>query len=171
MSLLVETVRREIKTLMENDIRLSAIGDLEQLHPKTLTALKEGMEKTKENERMVLTLALNYSGRWDILQASKRLANDAKSGKIDSQSIDENLFSSYLSTAQMPDPDFLIRTSGEHRLSNFLLWELSYAEFYFTDVFWPAFSKDEFYRAILDFQNRERRFGKISEQLSTQIKI
>ncbi len=167
MHLLIETVRNEISTLNENDIRLSAVGDLHSLPAKTYNALIEGMEKTKNNKRMVLTLALNYSSRWEITEAVKSLVKDIKSGEIDEKDIDDKLFENYLKTHDIPDPEMLIRTSGEYRISNYLLWQIAYAELYFTDIFWPDFRKNHLFEAIINFQNRERRFGKTSEQLSS----
>ncbi len=164
MSLLVETIRKEVSTLMENKIRLRAIGDLSKLPDKTLAALQEGMEITRENDRMTLTLALNYSARWEIMEAAKKIHWDATKG-LDSEKLTEEIFQSYLTTYDMPDPELLIRTSGEKRISNFLLWQIAYTELYFTETFWPDFRKNDLYKAIIDFQNRERRFGKISEQL------
>jgi undecaprenyl diphosphate synthase len=164
MSLLVETIRKEVSTLMENKIRLRAIGDLSKLPDKTLAALQEGMEITRENDRMTLTLALNYSARWEIMEAAKKIHWDATKG-LDSEKLTEEIFQSYLTTYDLPDPELLIRTSGEKRISNFLLWQIAYTELYFTETFWPDFRKNDLYKAIIDFQNRERRFGKISEQL------
>ena len=166
MSLLVETLRKEISTLNDNNIRLKAIGDLSKLPSRTHKALLEGIETTKNNTRMTLVLALNYSAKWEITQASKRFALDVKDKLRKVEDMDESLFESYLSTQGIPDPELLIRTSGEHRVSNFLLWQIAYTEFYFTDIFWPEFNKEQFYQAILDFQNRERRFGKTSEQIT-----
>ena len=166
MTLLVETLRKEIATLNENNIKLNAIGDLSQLPKRTHQALLEGNENTANNSRMTLNLALNYSAKWEIVEASRKLAEDVKNNLIDAKDINESRFESYLSPRNMPDPELLIRTSGEHRVSNFLLWQIAYSEFYFTDIFWPEFDKNEFYKAILDFQNRERRFGKTSEQIS-----
>ncbi len=165
MHLLVETVKGELNTLNENSIRLNAIGDLENLPPKTYQALKEGIEDTKNNDRMTLTLALNYSSRWELSRAMRQIAQKVKAGELSLDQIDDDCVSQQLTTAQMPDPELLIRTSGEHRVSNFLLWQLAYTEFYFTDIFWPEFTKVEFYKAILDFQLRERRFGQTSDQL------
>ncbi len=163
MMLLVETVRSEIKTLDKNNIRLRAIGDIEKLPPKTYKALLDGIEKTKNNTRMTLVLALNYSAKWEILRSAQRLAERAVAGEIQPADIDEVAFEQELSTAGIPDPELLIRTSGEARLSNFLLWQLAYSEFYFTRTFWPDFKAEEFYQAIWSYQNRERRFGMISE--------
>lgn len=165
MSLLVETLRNEINTLNENNIRLQAIGDLEKLPPKTHKALLEAIQNTQHNQRMTLVLALNYSAKWEILEATRKISTLVKAGQIATDDINEELFSTSLSTNGIPDPELLIRTSGETRLSNFLLWQIAYAELYFTDIFWPEFNKDAFYKAIVNYQNRERRFGKTSEQL------
>ena len=166
MRLLVDTIYKEVKTLNDNNIRLRAIGDLSYLPKETRKALLKGIEDTKENTRMDLILALNYSGRWDILNAVKTIAMDAKNGALDLENIDEDHFKSYLSTRNYPDPELMIRTSGESRLSNFLLWELSYAEFQFLPIYWPDFRKQHLYESLLNFQNRERRFGMTSEQVS-----
>jgi undecaprenyl diphosphate synthase len=165
MSLLISTVRNELKTLNKNSIRLNAIGDLSKLPPKTYKTLMEGIEDTKDNDRMILTLALNYSARWEITEAVKRIAEDVKHGKIEISDINDALVQGKLTTHDMPDPALMIRTSGEQRISNYLLWQLAYAELYFTDTFWPDFNKEELYKAIVDYQSRERRFGRISEQL------
>jgi undecaprenyl diphosphate synthase len=165
MALLVETLHKEIHTLMENNIRLQAIGEIEKLPSKTYKALLGGIEKTKDNTRMTLILALNYSAKWDIVRASRRLAHQVKKGLLQPEDINEQTFSNALSTQGIPNPELLIRTSGESRLSNFLLWQIAYAELYFTPLFWPDFRKQHLYQAIIDFQRRERRFGKISEQL------
>ena len=165
MTLLVETTHKEIKTLQENDIRLEAIGDLDKLPPRTRKALFNAMKETENNKRMSLVLALNYSGKGELLRAIQKIGNQVKEGNINPEDIDIKLIDQYLYTAHIPDPELLIRTSGEHRISNFLLWQSAYTEFYFTNIFWPDFTKEEFYKAIIDFQNRERRFGKTSEQL------
>lgn len=167
MKLLVDTLHNEVKTLNKNNIKLQAIGDLERLPPKTLKALQEGIESTKNNDRMTLILALNYSAKWEILQATKIIAQKTRDGKLEPENIDESIFENALSTQGIPDPELLIRTSGETRLSNFLLWQIAYAELYFTPVYWPDFDKEKFWAAIIEFQNRERRFGKTSEQLKT----
>jgi len=167
MTLLVETIRKEIDTLNKNNIKLLAIGDISKLPAKTHKALIEGIENTKNNTRMTLVLALNYSSKWEILEATKKIAQKVSSGDLKLKDIDESLFSHHLSTVNIPDPEFLIRTSGESRLSNFLLWQLAYAEFYFTPIYWPDFDKAQFYNAILSYQNRERRFGMISEQIKS----
>ena len=165
MTLLVETVKSELKTLNKNNIRLQAIGDLSKLPSKTYKTLLEGIELTKDNTRMTLVLALNYSSRWEIVEATKKIALDVQNGILKVDDIDAALFSHNLTTKDIPDPELMIRTSGEHRISNYLLWQAAYAEFYFTPVLWPDFRKDDFYQAIIDFQGRERRFGKTSEQL------
>ena len=166
LHLLVETLSKEIHTLMENNIRLTAIGDLAALPDHTRRALLEGIEKTKANTRMTLVLALNYSGRWDIVQAARNIARSVQEGKLDPDQIDEKHFQEYLATREIPDPEFMIRTSGEQRTSNFLCYQLAYAELYFTTVLWPDFRKEHLYNAIVAYQQRERRFGMISEQLA-----
>ncbi|NBC08594.1 MAG: isoprenyl transferase [Bacteroidetes bacterium] len=165
MRLLVETLAKEVNTLHKNNIRLKAIGDLSKLPDSTRKALLEGIEHTKANTRMTLVLALNYSGKWDLAQAAQRLGQQVKDGQINPEDISQEAVANALSTSGMPDPELLIRTSGEARISNFLLWQIAYTELYFTPVFWPDFRKDDLYTAILDYQNRERRFGKISEQV------
>lgn len=165
MQLLVDTLYKEINTLTKNDIRLKAIGELHSLPASTHKALQEGIANTAANQRMTLVLALNYSGRWDIVQASQKLAQQVSEGVLPLEALDEQALQGALSTADLPEPELLIRTSGEHRLSNFLLWECAYTEFHFSSVFWPDFGKEHFYQALIDFQNRERRFGKISEQI------
>ncbi|MEZ4908056.1 MAG: isoprenyl transferase [Saprospiraceae bacterium] len=161
MSLLVSSIKKEMNSLMKNGIKLCAIGDIKNLHEKSYKSLKKGIEDTKNNEKLTLILALNYSGKWDILNAINTILKD---GNI--KEVDEDVFSSYLDASQYPDPELMIRTGGEMRLSNFLLWESAYSELYFTDVKWPEFDKEAFCKAIYDYQNRERRFGKISEQLT-----
>ena len=165
MKLLSKTISEELDTLNNNNIRLNAIGDLERLPKYNYDALIDTIEKTKNNSRMTLTLCLSYSGRWEITQAAKMIAEKVKSGELQTEQIDDKCFSTFLNTKDMPDPELLIRTSGEERLSNFLLWQLAYSEFYFTDKFWPDFGKEDLYEAIVDYQSRERRFGKTSEQL------
>jgi undecaprenyl diphosphate synthase len=164
MALLVETLSKEIETLNKNNVRLDAIGNLRLLPEATYRALMAGIEATKNNTRTTLILALNYSGKWDITQAMQRVAKEVHEGKLLPEAIDESAIQVHLSTAGKPDPELLIRTSGELRLSNFLLWQLAYAELYFSPVFWPEFRKEHFYQAILEYQQRERRFGKTSEQ-------
>lgn len=166
MDILVSTIREELETMNKNNIRLGVIGDVNRLPPLTRKALMEGIEKTKENTRMTLTLALNYSARWEITEAMRKAAQLVSEGKLSPADINEAQVSSLLATSHMPDPELLIRTSGEHRISNFLLWQIAYTELYFSDVYWPDFEREDFYNAIIDFQHRERRFGKISEQLT-----
>jgi len=145
---------------------LQAIGDLSKLPKDTYRALMDGIEKTRHHTRMTLVLALNYSAKWEIVEASKKLAFAAKNNELSIEDIDESKFSNSLSTAGMPDPELLIRTSGEQRISNFLLWQIAYAELRFFPIFWPDFRREHLYEAIVDFQKRERRFGKTSEQVS-----
>ncbi|MBI1286306.1 MAG: isoprenyl transferase [Flavobacteriales bacterium] len=166
MTLLVKTINKETKTLMDNDIRLNAIGDMESLPKGCYRELLEAIEKTKDNKRMTLTLALSYSSKWELVRAIKAIAKNVKSGKLDADAIDESTIDEHLCTLGIPDPELLIRTSGEQRISNFLLWQIAYAELYFTDKLWPDFDRTDFEKAIIDYQGRERRFGKISEQVS-----
>jgi undecaprenyl diphosphate synthase len=166
MTLLVKTINKETKTLTDNNIRLNAIGDLQSLPTSCLKELNEAIEKTKDNTRMTLTLALSYSSKWEITEAIKTIANNVKTGKLKVEDIDESTIDQHLCTLNIPDPELLIRTSGEHRISNFLLWQIAYAELYFTDKLWPDFDRKDFEGAIIDYQGRERRFGKISEQVS-----
>ncbi len=166
MNLLVQALRRETKKLNENDIRLNAIGQIERFPKQCQKQLAEALEITKDNNRMQLCLALSYSGRWDITQAVRKIADAVKSGDINPEDIDDNLINDHLVTADIPDPDLIIRTSGEFRISNFLLWQLAYSELYITNTFWPDFRRDELYKAIESYQKRERRFGKISEQVA-----
>ena len=165
MKLLIKTLRSETEKLHKNDIKLMAIGDIDSLPREVRQELKEAMEKTKNNKRMVLNLALSYSGRWEIIEAVKEIARDVKKGKVKIEEIDDKLFSNYLKTAGIPDPDLLIRTSGELRISNFLLWQIAYTELYITDCLWPDFRRKHLYEAIRDYQRRERRFGMTSEQI------
>lgn len=166
MELLVATINKETKTLMKNGVRLNAIGDLKSLPEKCYDQLQETIQKTSANTRCTLTLALSYSSRWEIAQAARKLAELAKEGKISPDEINEDMFASHLSTANIPDPELMIRTSGEHRISNYLLWQLAYAELYFTSRLWPDFRREDLHEAIIDFQKRERRFGMISEQIN-----
>ncbi len=165
MGLLESYLKNELRNLMEQDIRLHISGDISMLPERTRKVVEEVTEATKGNRSMILNLAVSYSGRWDIVQAVKRIAEDVKSGIIDVNDINEVLFKSYLSTAQLPPPDLLIRTSGEMRISNFFLWDLAYTELYFTPTLWPEFTEEEFIEAILDYQRRERRFGMTTEQV------
>ncbi len=159
MSLLLEFLETQLKTLMENNVRLKAIGRLKQLPEEVYTALMQVVDETSGNDSGTLVFALNYGGRAEIVDAAKKLAKDVKSGEIAVDEIDEKLFSEYLYDPELPDPDMMIRTSGEMRLSNFLLWELSYSELYVTDVYWPDFGKEDLGRAIDSFYGRDRRFG------------
>lgn len=165
MSLLVSTIDAETKTLTENNIRLLAIGDFERMPEKVSNKLNEIMDRTAGNTGMSLILALSYSSRWEILNAVRRIAGDAKAGKLNTNELTAAQFGNYLTTKDIPDPELLIRTSGEYRISNFLLWQIAYAELYFTGKLWPDFNEEDLYTAILDYQRRERRFGKISEQI------
>jgi undecaprenyl diphosphate synthase len=161
MNLLVSSIRSETKTLMENKIRLNTIGDLNHLPKKCLKELQEAKDMTKDNTNMVLTLALSYSGRWEILEAVKKIVDKG----IESENITEELFRENLFDPSIPDPELLIRTSGELRISNFLLWQIAYSELYFTKTLWPDFRKKDLYEALIEYQQRERRFGKTSEQV------
>jgi len=165
MHLLLQTINKETETLLKNNIRLNAIGDLENLPGSTYKGLMKIINETSGNDRMTLTLALSYSSRWEILDTMRKLALQVKENKIDIEDLDQELIANQLNTAGIPDPELLIRTSGEYRISNFLLWQIAYAELYFTPKLWPDFRKEDLYEAILDFQNRERRFGKTSEQI------
>jgi len=161
MTLLVSAIHKETKTLMDNNIKLSTIGATDSLPSKAKKELLEAIDKTKNNTRMTLILALSYSGRWEILNAAKNLIVD----DIAPDAINEQVFQQYLTTKSVPDPELLIRTSGEYRISNFLLWQIAYSELYFTETLWPDFRRRDLEKAILDFQNRERRFGKTTEQI------
>lgn len=165
MELLVTTIRKEVSTLNKNNIRLHVIGDLKMLPEHARNELQEGLDMTAANTGLNLVMALSYSGRWELLEAVRRIAKAVKSGGLDPAQIDEQILQNNLSTHAFPDPELMIRTSGEYRISNFLLYQLAYAELYFTDVCWPDFRKKNLYEALLDYQQRERRFGKISEQL------
>lgn len=166
MELLITTINGEIGTLHKHDIRLNAIGDIASLPQKCIDDLKNAMENTADHTACTLTLALSYSAKWEILAAAKKLALQVKEGTIDVNDITEEAFSSQLTTVNMPDPELMIRTSGEHRVSNFLLWQMAYTELYFTETLWPDFRQEDLFEAIVDYQKRERRFGKISEQLN-----
>jgi undecaprenyl diphosphate synthase len=166
MQILIQTLRKEARKLNENDIRLTAIGQIERFPAKCRRELQEAMDMTKDNKRMELCLALSYSGRWDITQAVQKLAQKVAEGELKPEDITSGMIGANLSTGNEPDPDLIIRTSGEYRISNFLLWQLAYSEFYITETFWPEFRRDELYEAIASYQKRERRYGKISEQVS-----
>ena len=166
MELLVSTISAETPQLNKKNVRLQAIGNLNSLPPACLQELNESIELTSKNTGLTLVLALSYSSKWELISAVKQIATDAKNGGINIDDITEKHIEQYLCTKNIPDPELMIRTSGEHRISNFLLWQLAYAEFYFTDKLWPDFRKDDLYEAILNYQNRERRFGKTSDQLT-----
>ena len=165
MDLMVIAIKRELPEMMEEQIRLNVIGDIEQLPPHTKETLISCIEETSGNTGLNLVLAISYSSRWEIITAVKNIATGVVSGELSLNSIDETLISQYLTTKGIPDPDLLIRTGGEYRISNFLMWQLSYSELYFTDVYWPDFREENLYEAIVDYQNRERRFGKTGDQI------
>ncbi|SEA64540.1 isoprenyl transferase [Bizionia paragorgiae] len=166
MRLLVSSLKKEIKTLTNNNIKLNAIGNLNLLPKKVFKELQEVIDITKTNTRMTLTLALSYGSREEMVNAVKKISNKVKNNIISAENIDESIINEHLYTQNLPDVDLLIRTSGEQRISNFLLWQIAYAELYFTPVLWPDFKKQHLYDAIIEYQNRERRFGKTSEQIS-----
>ena len=165
MHLFVETIEQELPTLNKNGIRLRAIGDIASMPQQNIDKLTETIAKTEHNNKMDLVLALSYSGRWEILDAVRKIIKDQQKNLISPEEITEELFSSYLNTAGIPDPELLIRTSGELRISNYLLWQIAYTELYITPKLWPEFDKEDLYEAIIDFQNRERRFGMTSDQI------
>ena len=171
MRLLVKSIHNEMKTLMENNIRLKTIGNFGALPVKSQQELSKAINKTSGNTGLTLVLALSYSSRWEILEATRGIARRVASRELIPEEIELSVFTSHLSTHGIPDPELLIRTSGEYRISNFLLWQIAYTELYFTPTLWPDFTKDEFYRAILDYQHRERRFGLTSDQLAPPGKI
>lgn len=164
MKLLIHTIERERQTLLENDVRLRTIGDISMLPSACQRELRKTQEHTQENRRLTLTLALSYSGQWDIVQAVRQIAEDVKAGRLEPEAIDEAVIARHLATADMPDPDLLVRTGGEYRLSNFLLWQAAYTELYITDEFWPDFRREQLYAAIRDYQDRDRRFGRVEAQ-------
>jgi undecaprenyl diphosphate synthase len=166
MELLVSTISKETKTLMENGVRLNAIGNLSSLPDRCLRQLQEAIEKTSGNTNCTLTLALSYSSRWEITEATKSIASKVRDGELKTEDITEELFAAHLNTADMPDPELMIRTSGEHRISNYMLWQIAYSELYFTSKLWPDFRREDLFEAVIDFQKRERRFGMTSEQLN-----
>lgn len=168
MDLLVGTMVKELDELSTNGVRLNAIGDLESLPESCREALQEGMDRTVKNDRITLTLALSYSSRWEILRMVRKLADKAANAALEPGSINERTIAEHLCTSGMPDPELLIRTSGEQRVSNFLLWQIAYAELWFTQVLWPDFRKEHLFQAVYDFQNRERRFGLVSEQVASK---
>lgn len=166
MNLLIDTIKNEVKTLNKNQIRLMAIGDLTSLPKKAQEKLQTAINETADNNRMTLVLALSYSAKSEITEAVKNIAQQVKAGDLDVESIDESTIDNVLYTKEIPDPELMIRTSGEHRISNFLLWQLAYAELYFTPKLWPDFREEDLYDALICYQRRERRFGKTSEQLT-----
>lgn len=165
MNLLIKSLKDELNTLQKNNIKLNSIGNLSLLPKSAQKELLEVINKTKENQHMTLTLALSYGAREELISAIKTISNKVKNNIISSESIDETIINQHLYTHNLPDVDLLIRTSGEHRISNFLLWQIAYAELYFTDVLWPDFTEENLYEAIISYQKRERRFGKTSEQI------
>ena len=165
MDLLVKSISSEIESLHKNEVRLKTIGDISNLPVSCQNALADAMERTKDNKKVTLILALSYSSRWEITKAISKMAKEIEENNLKSDEINEQLISSYLSTADYPDPELLIRTSGENRISNFLMWQMAYTELFFTDTLWPDFTKESFFEAIVDYQDRERRFGKTTEQL------
>ena len=168
MELLVNTIHKETKTLMENNIRLKAIGNLNDLPIKCLQNLKSTIKKTAKNKHMTLVLALSYSAKKEVTQAVKCIVEKVQNGKLKNEDINEDIIQNHLFTYNMPDPELLIRTSGEKRISNFLLWQIAYAELYFTNILWPDFRRENLFEAIRNYQNRERRFGKTSEQIEKE---
>jgi len=165
MGIMVQSLSNETETLLKNNIRLKAIGDINRLADDVRARLDETIELTSVSTGLTLIIALSYSSRWEIATAARNISADVKKGTLDPLSITEEDFEKYLTTYGIPDPELLIRTSGELRISNFLLWQVAYTEFYFTEILWPDFGKDDFYNAIIDFQKRERRFGKTNEQV------
>jgi undecaprenyl diphosphate synthase len=171
MELLVETIRKEVETLNKNNIRLHVIGDMSMLPDYARAELNEALEITAKNGGLNLVMALSYSSRWELAEAVRNIALDARDGKLDPAAVTQDTLATYLCTRDFPDPELMIRTSGEYRISNFLLYQLAYAELYFTNVRWPDFRRENLYEAILDFQGRERRFGKTSAQIRDEIAI
>lgn len=170
MKLLIKSLRDETDKLHENNVRLEAIGDMNVLPPVVYKELKDAIEKTRNNKLMTLVLALSYSGRWDILNAVKNIASEFKKGTLNEGDISEKLFSGFLVTKDIPEPDLLIRTGGDYRISNFLLWESAYTEFYFSKVYWPEFRRKDLYDAVREFQSRERRYGMTTKQIKSSRK-
>lgn len=166
MHLMIQAIENETPTLMKNNVRFETIGDIEKINQETRDAIDRITEKTKNNDALTLIIALSYSSRWEIEKAVRDIATKVKNNEIEIDDICQVMISNHLCTKNFPDPDLLIRTSGEYRISNFLMWQLSYSELYFTPTFWPDFKKENYYEAILDFQSRERRFGKTSEQIN-----
>ena len=168
MTLLVDTIAKETPTLMDNNVRLQTIGDINRLPESAKKKFLACIEQTSRNTGLTMVLALSYSSRWEITEAMRKALEAAQAGQVRPEDVNEQLVSSLMTTAQIPDPDLLIRTSGEYRISNFLLWQLAYSELYFTDCLWPEFTDEEFYKAIVDYQKRERRFGKTGEQVKNE---
>jgi len=166
MDLMIESINNETRTLLEKSISLKVIGDLSRLSEKVRNRLFETMQITSGGKRMTLVVALSYSSRWEISEACRRIAAEVMEGRLSPEQIDEHKISASLTTSDIPDPELMIRTSGEKRISNFLLWQLAYTELYFTEKLWPDFGKEDFYKAVADFQKRERRYGKTSEQIA-----
>ena len=166
MALLVKTIEDETPTLAKNNVKLMTIGDTSRMPAETAKRLQQCIDQTAHNTGLCLVLALSYSSRWEMTEAVKNMVQDGIDQKLHIEEIDENTISNYLTTKQIPDPELLIRTSGEYRISNFLLWQIAYTELYFTDVLWPDFKKEDLYQAIVNYQSRERRFGKTSEQVT-----
>ncbi len=169
MHLLIRTLNKELKTLQKNNIRLLAIGDVSTLPPEAVSELNKAITKTAGNTGLTVILALSYSSRWELTRAVRNICDDIKAGRLSIEMITDETVSNYLCTAGIPDPELLIRTSGEMRVSNFLLWQIAYAELFFTEVLWPDFNAEYLFEAIYDYQNRERRFGRTSEQLKSNI--
>ena len=165
MTLLVDTIAKETPTLMNNNVRLRTIGDINRLPEGTKQKFLGCIEETSKNTGLTMVIALSYSARWEIIEAVREAVRLTQAGQLRPEDVTEQMVSSLMTTREMPDPDLLIRTSGEYRISNFLLWQLAYSELYFTDCLWPEFTDEEFYKAIVDYQKRERRFGKTSEQI------
>ncbi len=170
MDLMVRTISNEIDELNEKGIRLMTIGNTDGLPDSCRDELKSAIQKTSHNSETSLILALNYSARWELVNATKKIAEKVQNGELKSTEINDEIISQHLTTFNIPDPELLIRTSGEHRISNFLLWQIAYSEFYFTDVLWPDFKKEDLFKAVINYQSRERRFGMVSEQISKEIK-
>ena len=171
MALLVDTIRKEVPTLNKNNIRLHVIGDMNMLPKFAQDELQEALEMTSQNTGLNLVMALSYSSRWELVNAVKNIGLDVQAGKIDPTTINQETLEKYLTTSQVPDPELMIRTSGEYRISNFLLYQLAYAELYFTNTRWPDFRKENLYEAIIDFQARERRFGKTGQQIQEETQL
>ncbi|MBD3273674.1 MAG: isoprenyl transferase [Candidatus Marinimicrobia bacterium] len=171
MKLLLHTIRREVDELDENNVKLKVIGNLQEIPKEPRQGIQEAIDRTKDNTGLLLNLALSYGSRQEIIDAIQALYKDIEKGDLSIEEVDQNVFSQYLFTADLPDPDLLIRTSGEARISNFLLWQIAYTELYITSIYWPDFRREELFKAIMDYQCRERRFGKVSEQIKNQVVI